>query len=214
MKVWHDWKTWLFCLPVAAASGGCSMVKYSVSNLHYEPSIHHWEHQIKHDLRSQARETYKDYLAAHPEECFSAYFKDGFIDGFSDYLNYGGQGEPPAMPPSKYRKNKYLTPEGYAALEDYFSGFRLGARIAMDSGIRETLVVPILVPVVAPPVRQTPAPPPETLPVPKLVDEGDTPKAPAMPKPKVKDTDTMPEKAKEIEVPKLRLDGDAGDKKP
>ncbi len=36
----------------------------------------------------------------------------GFIDGFVDYLEAGGVGAPPPLPPRKYWRGKYQTPFG------------------------------------------------------------------------------------------------------
>lgn len=145
MMARHRWKTLMLLAPLLG--GGCTLYSAALHNLHNEPSLYHNQIKLRHNLKSQAKETWKDYAAAHPGECFSKFFEDGFEDGFADYLDNGGSGEPPAMPPLRYRqRNKFLTPAGFSALEDYFSGFRLGARIAMDSGLRDTLVAPILVP--------------------------------------------------------------------
>src|SRR5262245_40493593 len=38
----------------------------------------------------------------HPEGTFSIHYADGFRQGFVDYLNAGGTGEPPPVPPRKY----------------------------------------------------------------------------------------------------------------
>ena len=147
MKARHAW-FWL--LSGVPAVSGCGLYHNAVHNFHYESQLAHNDYSLKHDLRTQAHEFWRDYKALHPNECFSAYFADGFLDGFVDYLDNGGNGDPPATPPPSYRKNKYLTPEGYAAIEDYFAGFRLGSRIAIDSGIRDTLVVPVLIPLGTP----------------------------------------------------------------
>ena len=182
MKARHAW-FWL--LTGVPAITGCGIYGNALHNLRYESQLSHNDRSLKHDLRSQAHEFWRDYKALHPAECFSAYFEDGFIDGFADYLDNGGNGEPPATPPPRYRRNKYLTPEGYAAIEDYFAGFRLGTRIAIDSGIRDTLVVPVLIPLGIPPAPgraayKTAATAPatvaesvETLPAPKMVDDAD-----------------------------------------
>jgi hypothetical protein len=166
MTAWRNLKWCVIGLPLLS---GCTLYSHVFRNLYYEPKLHFGETAIKHDLKRQAKEYWADYVAAHPTECFSKYFFDGFVTGFSDYLDSGGNGDPPAMPPLRYRSsNKYFSPEGFQAIEDFFAGFRVGARIAIDSGIRDTLVVPILLPVTppkpAPAIAQTDK---ETLPMPK-----------------------------------------------
>jgi hypothetical protein len=72
----------------------------------------------------------------------SADFERGFKDGFADYLDFGGIGEPPPLPPRTYWKNRYQSPAGYAAVEDWFAGFRQGAADAEASGWRNYATVP------------------------------------------------------------------------
>ncbi|QVL31162.1 hypothetical protein KIH39_20275 [Telmatocola sphagniphila] len=185
---------WFYLLAGLPAASGCSLYQSGLYNLGNEPKMTWSSHHLTHDIQKQARITWGEYVQAHPGECFSRYFEDGFLDGYVDYLDNGGTGEPPAMPPQRYRKNKFMTPEGYSAIEDYFAGFRLGSRIAIASGIRDTLVVPILIPLGNVPGNSSrsvsqgvynsagassPVTPPsvpalggiETLPAPKAVDE-------------------------------------------
>ena len=70
-------------------------------------------------------------------------YKRGFIDGYSEYLTGGGNGEPPASPPFRYRLRRYQTPDGLRAIEDWYAGYRHGASIAQVSGLRETIVIPL-----------------------------------------------------------------------
>lgn len=52
----------------------------------------------------------------------------------------------PAVPPESYRRKKYMTPEGMAAIEDWYAGFRHGAATAMASGLRNLVVLPVQCP--------------------------------------------------------------------
>src|SRR5262249_8215357 len=116
-------------------------------------------------------------------EAFSCDYREGFVDGFADYLYYGGcnggpagsgcatgqcgatnagnanptvnAGAPgesveypvcPPVPPGRYRRKRYMTPEGCAAVEDWFAGFRHGAATAMASGLRNLVVIPVQCP--------------------------------------------------------------------
>ena len=59
---------------------------------------------------------------------------EGFKDGFAEYLFRGGDGESNLVAPLHYRQIKYQSPEGYAAIQDWFSGYRHGASAARASG--------------------------------------------------------------------------------
>jgi len=63
-------------------------------------------------------------------------YADGFKAGFTDFLYEGGDGEPPPLPPGKYRALRYQTAEGYHDVEDWFAGFRHGAATAREGGQR------------------------------------------------------------------------------
>jgi hypothetical protein len=73
---------------------------------------------------------------------FSSDHAEGFKDGFADYLFDGGCGEPPLLPPHRYRKLRYRTPEGYRAAEEWFEGFRHGAAAAQEGGYRRYVLGP------------------------------------------------------------------------
>jgi hypothetical protein len=77
----------------------------------------------------------------------------GFKAGFADFLYQGGDGEPPPLPPRKYRALHYQTPQGYQAIEDWFAGFRHGAAVARDGGYRRWVIGPS-------PLHIPPPPPP------------------------------------------------------
>src|SRR5204862_7194415 len=60
-------------------------------------------------------------------DMFSADYERGYKDGFTDYLDFGGCGAPPPVPPRRYWKNAYQTPQRHQAIQDWFAGFRHGA---------------------------------------------------------------------------------------
>src|SRR5436309_2572795 len=43
---------------------------------------------------------------------YSIDYAQGFKDGYSEYLYWGGDGEPPLVAPNRYRHLKYQTPQG------------------------------------------------------------------------------------------------------
>lgn len=152
---------------------GCMIYKNAAHNLVNEPCGYFRQQALSHALRKEAEAAWRSFAGEHPEWCEGKDFKDGFVDGFADYLDIGGKGEPPAIPPKRYRTNKYLNPEGFQAIDLYFAGFATGSRLAKESGLRDTLVVPVLVPIPAdslPMAMPMAMPSPETgvLPLPKV----------------------------------------------
>ncbi|MCS6976314.1 MAG: hypothetical protein NZM31_04795 [Gemmatales bacterium] len=89
---------------------------------------------------------WKQVLQENPGAEFSVHYAEGFRQGFVDYLNAGGTGAPPPVPPRKYWGVRYETPEGHAAMQDWFAGFRHGADTAAQSGYREFIVLPTPIP--------------------------------------------------------------------
>jgi hypothetical protein len=93
--------------------------------------------------RELANEAWKAWHKAHGEKKYSRDFAYGFEEGYWDYLEYGGSGNPPSIPPFCYRLMPYQNPQGIQAIEDWFAGFRVGAQAAMVSGLREQFVLPL-----------------------------------------------------------------------
>lgn len=67
----------------------------------------------------------------------------GFREGFIDYVDAGGTGEPPYLPPFRYRKTRFQTDAGIEVVEDWYAGFRHGSAVAQASGLREKVLVPL-----------------------------------------------------------------------
>ena len=76
-------------------------------------------------------------------EPFSVDYQLGFIDGFVDFLEAGGTGNPSPLPPRRYWKAKYQNPVGYQCTQDWFLGFQHGARAAQSSNYRLFVTVPL-----------------------------------------------------------------------
>lgn len=138
-------------LALAAAWGpamtGCSILETAARNAVNEPQLVAMQWALESDLRRQAREAWRQVRAEYPRRAFTAEFRDGFLDGFVDYLDRGGNGSLPAVPPAKYvRQRKYFTEEGQCLLKDYFLGFQYGQEVAIATGRRQYLTVPVLLP--------------------------------------------------------------------
>ncbi len=124
---------WAFCL-------GCSLFDNGVRTLVVEP-VQYCSYADQHRTRNHneklAREAWGQFCACEQGQAFSEDYACGFVDGFADYLDAGGCGEPPPLPPRRYW-DKHCE-EGR---RDWFAGFRSGTCMAQKSGLRECIVVP------------------------------------------------------------------------
>ncbi len=136
-------RSFAFCLlGFCALSSGCGLLCNAAHNLAAETHREMDELEAFRRNRQWARSAWDAARGADPSRGYSPDYADGFKDGFADYLAAGGTGEPPAVPPRKYWKASYGTPQGYQAIEDWFTGFRHGAAVARDGGYRRWVVLP------------------------------------------------------------------------
>lgn len=144
---------WAVCM--APVFGGC-LTAYQPHRDHLaEHAVAHSERDVTREIRRKARDAWQAVRCEFPRKVFSAEFRDGFIDGYSDYLDRGGDGQPPAAPPIRYTQNKkYYTPEGHALMRDYLLGFQYGTDVAVATGQRQYLTVPVLIPDSIPPLHR------------------------------------------------------------
>lgn len=142
---------------------GCSLVENGYRTLFCEP----WEfcgdanehHAHARHLR-MACDAWRDVQQCNEGQPFSRDYAIGFKDGYTDYLDAGGNGEPPPLPPRTYWTEHYETPEGHQAIQDWFAGFRHGAAVARQSGCRHFATVPSSVPGCPYPAMESVPPPP------------------------------------------------------
>ena len=171
---------------LAGLSGGCSWCPYAAHNL-LEAPFQVVDHRCQlWQFRSQARMAWRHFRDADPNVAYSDDYAAGFMDGYVDYLDADGTGDPPAAPPNRYEHSRYhRTPEGVQAIEDWFDGFRQGTAVAQASGQRELVVVPLALPPRqaasaggrsgSPDHQLVVPPPPELLPEPRKPPAGNDP---------------------------------------
>jgi hypothetical protein len=92
--------------------------------------------------KSLAEEAW-DEICSRDGDVYSRHYRRGFFDGFNDYLDAGGTGDPPVAPPRTYWRVYFQNPEGHQAIQDWFEGFRHGASVARASGVRDYVVIPM-----------------------------------------------------------------------
>lgn len=172
-----------------APLAGCHLGKNVTRNAYNEPAEIRDEMSVERQLRKEALAAFAEVKRQYARRAFGDDFQDGFIDGYSDYLDNGGKAEMPAVPPLRYRRARFLNPEGHARIKDYFLGFKYGMDIAIATGCRPFYTFPILLPEQAelPPLNITvlPPPPAPNAPTPKLgvplpIPKSDGPMPPAV----------------------------------
>jgi hypothetical protein len=136
-------------LGVCLLGPGCSFVHNIKRNIIHEPLLAMDEKIILKRHERLGRLAWDEMVGQYGCH-FSDDYRNGFIDGFVDYLTYGGCpsncGETPVLPPvppPKYRRAKAMSPEGLRAAEEWLMGFRHGSSTAMASGLRQLVVVPV-----------------------------------------------------------------------
>ncbi len=153
---WHGMRVTIalvvsFCTGVLLS--GCTVAHNAADTLVVEP-IHFPNYLEKCLVRTRTEKLADDAwqeLTAHGDE-HSKDFHRGFRTGFSDYLQFGGKGEPPPVPPRFYWDE--TSPAGRQASQDWFAGFRRGASMAKATGYRELILVPASGPGLLTPSRQ------------------------------------------------------------
>ncbi len=101
-------------------------------------------------LRKQAEKAWsqlEEACQARGRE-FSPAYHNGFVQGFVDYVEAGGTGEPPYLPPFRYRLTHWRNAEGNATIDDWYAGFRHGAAVAKESGLRQFNIIPLPAPAI------------------------------------------------------------------
>lgn len=135
----------MLAMLVIAAFGGCTVIRNEFRTLIAEPLKYGDNVDIVRTTKVNkeiAKEAFRQFDAHHAEFPASPDFRDGFIEGFADYLTFGGSGAPPVVPPRRYWNLPDRNPAGQDAVQAWFAGFAAGASEAKLSGLREQQTVP------------------------------------------------------------------------
>lgn len=137
------------CAARLSAPSGFSHL--ATRNLTQEP-IRWWDDCVcfKNKAKKHAEAAWAEVVCQNSGQSYSEDYGSGFLEGFVDYLDSGGNGEPPVAPAFRYRLSSYKNPEGIRAAEDWFAGFRHGATVARMTGLRNNVLVPLSAPILAP----------------------------------------------------------------
>lgn len=127
---------------LSLGSSGCGIIKYSALNTVVAPARLVNECRNRNEECAAADVAWKQVQAACPDGRASKAYAKGFKKGFVEYLDANGNHQPPGMPPLWLRTMPFESPAGHQAIEDWYAGYRHGAQVAHDSGIRRWIVVP------------------------------------------------------------------------
>ncbi|MFO0814633.1 MAG: hypothetical protein U0796_15535 [Gemmatales bacterium] len=132
-------------LLTVVAQTGCEPARALTTNLIVNPLK--WDYYSdgvgRHIRDSSLADEAWEEICARDGDVYSRHYRRGFHEGFRDYLNMGGTGDPPTLPPRSYWRIYYQTPEGHDAIQDWFEGFRHGTSVAKASGVRGYVTVPL-----------------------------------------------------------------------
>src|SRR5438105_4571700 len=128
---------------VPLLGSGCGFAQNMRKNIVFSPSLALTDQVDHHRHMQMGRESWAEMVSAYPDYEYSCDYRRGFVDGFADYLDFGGTGDPPPVPPPSYRSARYETPVGLTMMEDWTIGFRHGAATAKASGLRCLTIIPV-----------------------------------------------------------------------
>jgi len=189
---------------------GCSIASQITHNLAFEKRLYISDCRLEARIKKDAEDMLREVCHRHANKVFSKEFREGFLDGYRDFLTYGGPIRPPAQAPPHYRTAQYLSPEGHCKVREYFLGFQYGSECAQTTNRRQFFTHLVL-------MQEGQAPTPleiTVIPPPPEVMTGDAKKptvpapmiAPAAPEPKVEPTPVpQVEPVPKVEAPKAAI---------
>lgn len=68
-------------------------------------------------------------------------YREGFVQAYEDIAK-GGNGVVPAVPPKRYWKSRYRSPQGRMDAYQWFAGYESGANMAFADGVAEYRAIP------------------------------------------------------------------------
>ena len=141
----------LSVLMLCVSSSGCRLTENLVRTMVIEPFAYARNLETKRERThflelancalDRARSLAQAELDRYDCEPFSVDEECGFVDGFVDFLEAGGTGHPPPLPPRRYWKARYENLVGYQAVQDWFTGYALGAGAAQETGYRDLITI-------------------------------------------------------------------------
>lgn len=129
----------LCVLGFCALSSGCHLATSACRNMFADAARACEERKEQRRNRQLAESAWSEAQGSCPSA--SVDYAQGFKDGFADYLDAGGTGEPPPLPPRRYWAMRYQSAQGHQAIEEWYEGFSRGTATARDSNYRSWIVL-------------------------------------------------------------------------
>lgn len=128
------------CYPISSRVKKCFLFHHDKCSPHPYRSLEGYQtdldkYVVKHAARKCANKSLKD-LACNCKEKPSKTFRDGYRQAYID-IALGESGEVPPVPPEEYWAAHYRTPAGYQEIQEWFTGYKLGAEHALADGRNE-----------------------------------------------------------------------------
>ena len=139
---------WLTCTALLCAVGsGCTVTREISRNViaqtQYPNAIQEKLMDIRNGMAANA--AWEEFCTFNPEQPFAIDYELGFKRGFADYLD-GGTGQPPVVPPRRYWKVSYQSPQGHQQIQNWFAGYQAGSLVAEQSGRHQWTTIPVMLP--------------------------------------------------------------------
>src|SRR2546421_740174 len=96
------WKSVALAGALSPAVAGCNIYYYAARTRATGPQGVGSRAATPRELHRAAGAPWREFGEQSPRCAFPAEFRDGFIDGYVDYLDRGGNGSPAAVPPPRY----------------------------------------------------------------------------------------------------------------
>ena len=105
------WKA-VVCAAGLGPLAGCNLAYYTGYNLVNESWQRRDEHQLSKRLRAEADAAWQEVCRQYPGQPFTEEFRDGFTEGYADYLDVGGMPQAPLSPRRGIGATTTLVPTG------------------------------------------------------------------------------------------------------
>jgi hypothetical protein len=138
MRHWPTLGLLGFCL----LSSGCQLAWDITTNIAFETCMFTDHIHSSVYYYRLACDAWAKYRSAHPDLANQQDFAKGFKHGYAEFLEDGGIPGTPPLPPQRYWKKCYQSPEGRNATALWSAGFKEGSLAAKASGYRNFVVVP------------------------------------------------------------------------
>jgi hypothetical protein len=136
---------YLLVLVGCLSAGGCCTTYYNaLRTLVLEPADYCFKIDGCNSLaayRDWAERELREQSQSCGEAVAPADYRDGFIEGFVEYVHRGGTGEPPPVPPRRYWNIADRSLAGRERVNEWYAGYRSGARTAHEGGYRAAGVI-------------------------------------------------------------------------